>query len=54
MVYTVTLNPAIDYYVDVNNFTLGATNRTSAEAMYPGGKGINVPVSVPVPVPGAL
>lgn len=42
MVYTVTLNPAIDYYVDVNNFTLGATNRTSAEAMYPGGKGINV------------
>lgn len=42
MVYTVTLNPAIDYYVDVNHFTVGQTNRTTEEAIYPGGKGINV------------
>jgi len=42
MIYTVTLNPAIDYFVDVNNFVVGVTNRTSEEATFPGGKGINV------------
>ena len=42
MVYTVTFNPALDYIVEVNNLTLGATNRTSYEQMLPGGKGLNV------------
>lgn len=42
MIYTVTLNPAIDYYVDVNRFTIGGTNRTSSEVILPGGKGLNV------------
>lgn len=42
MIYTVTFNPSIDYIVDVKDFTLGATNRTSGEKMFPGGKGINV------------
>lgn len=42
MVYTVTLSPSIDYIVDVENFQLGRTNRTTGEIMYAGGKGINV------------
>ena len=42
MIYTVTLNPSLDYVVEVNNLTLGATNRTSYEQMLPGGKGLNV------------
>ena len=42
MIYTLTLNPSLDYIVEVNNFTLGATNRTSFEQMLPGGKGLNV------------
>lgn len=42
MIYTVTFNPSIDYIVSMNNFTLGKTNRTTEEKMFPGGKGINV------------
>ena len=44
MVYTVTFNPSLDYIVEVNNFELGMTNRTSYEHMLPGGKGINVSI----------
>lgn len=44
MIYTVTFNPSLDYIVDVQDFTLGATNRTCKEALYPGGKGINVSI----------
>ena len=42
MIYTVTLNPSLDYIAECKDFTLGATNRTSSEIIYPGGKGINV------------
>ena len=42
MIYTVTLNPAIDYVVSVSPFAMGETNRTGEEHLYPGGKGINV------------
>lgn len=42
MIYTVTFNPALDYVVGVENFTLGSVNRTSRENIYYGGKGINV------------
>ena len=42
MIYTVTLNPSLDYIAETNEFLLGKTNRTSAENMFPGGKGINV------------
>ena len=42
MIYTVTLNPSLDYIVSVDNFKLGKTNRTSGEYMLPGGKGLNV------------
>ncbi len=41
-IYTVTLNPSLDYTVSVDDFRLGHTNRTSSEALTVGGKGINV------------
>ena len=44
MVYTVTFNPSLDYIVEVDDFKLGLTNRTSSELMLPGGKGINVSI----------
>lgn len=42
MIYTVTFNPSLDYIVSMKDFQLGKTNRTCAEQMLPGGKGINV------------
>lgn len=42
MVYTVTCNPSLDYFVSVDNFQMGMTNRTTDELILPGGKGINV------------
>ena len=42
MIYTVTFSPAIDYVVDLANFTIGDINRTQQEQVFPGGKGINV------------
>lgn len=44
MIYTTTFNPSLDYTVDVPDFTLGKTNRTTSEQMFAGGKGINVSV----------
>lgn len=41
-IYTVTLNPSLDYTVTVDDFRLGYTNRTSSEILTAGGKGINV------------
>lgn len=40
MIYTVTLNPSLDYIVSVEHFKLGLTNRTGFEQILPGGKGI--------------
>lgn len=42
MIYTLTFNPAVDYYVAVDNFTIGDVNRTTSESIRFGGKGINV------------
>lgn len=42
MIYTVTLNPSLDYIVNVNSLRLGQVNRTEKECINPGGKGINV------------
>lgn len=42
MIYTVTLNPSVDFIVEVEQFELGGLNRMNKEAKYPGGKGINV------------
>ncbi len=44
MVYTVTFNPAIDYVVHIGEMNLGGVNRSVAEEMYFGGKGINVSI----------
>ena len=41
-IYTVTLNPSLDYTVSVDSFRLGYTNRTESENLTVGGKGINV------------
>ncbi len=42
MIYTLTLNPAVDYYVTLDDFTIGKVNRTKSEKISFGGKGINV------------
>ncbi len=42
MIYTVTLNPSVDYIVTVDDFRTGKTNRTTSERILPGGKGLNV------------
>ncbi len=44
MIYTITLNPSLDYFVTVDHFELGKTNRTTSELILPGGKGVNVSV----------
>lgn len=42
MIYTLTLNPSVDYIVKLDAFQLGSLNRTIDEEKFPGGKGINV------------
>lgn len=44
MIYTVTFNPSLDYFVTLDDFALGRTNRTTSEQMVPGGKGLNVSI----------
>lgn len=44
MIYTVTFNPSLDYIVNIDSITLGATNRSEGEQILPGGKGINVSI----------
>ena len=42
MIYTVTINPSIDYIVQLDKLTLGEVNRMDYDNKLPGGKGINV------------
>ena len=42
MIYTITFNPALDYIMKVDNLEVGSVNRSKAEKILPGGKGINV------------
>lgn len=42
MIYTLTLNPALDYVISVDDFNEGEINRTNSENIFAGGKGINV------------
>lgn len=44
MIYTVTLNPSLDYVMELDLFEMGATNRSKSEHILPGGKGINVSI----------
>ncbi|WP_338452150.1 1-phosphofructokinase [Niallia oryzisoli] len=43
MIYTLTLNPSVDYIVKLDSsLIMGELNRSSNETKFPGGKGINV------------
>ncbi|MGV3322375.1 1-phosphofructokinase [Streptococcus hyovaginalis] len=42
MIYTVTLNPSIDYIVRLETVSVGHVNRMASDDKYAGGKGINV------------
>lgn len=42
MIYTLTLNPSVDYIVELDQVILGGLNRTKNDTKFPGGKGINV------------
>lgn len=42
MIYTVTLNPSLDYIVKTDRFQMGMINRTKGDMILAGGKGINV------------
>ena len=42
MIYTVTLNPSLDYYMELTELVPGKINRSSSEHLQVGGKGINL------------
>ncbi|STY46328.1 Tagatose-6-phosphate kinase [Listeria booriae] len=42
MIYTITLNPSVDYIVELDSLELGALNRMENSVKLPGGKGVNV------------
>lgn len=42
MIYTITLNPSLDYLMEVNSLKIGSTNRSNEEMIRLGGKGLNV------------
>lgn len=45
MIYTITTNPSLDYTVEAE-LVPGQINRTASEAIYPGGKGVNVSLAL--------
>ena len=44
MIYTVTLNPSLDYIMHLDELNVSGVNRSKKEEVYPGGKGINVSI----------
>lgn len=44
MIYTITLNPALDYIMEIEEFENGKINRAKSDKIFPGGKGINVSI----------
>ena len=41
MIYIITLSPAIDNYINLENLEIGQTNRSTSQTVVLGGKGIN-------------
>lgn len=44
MIYTLTLNPSLDYILECRDIILGETNKAQKEKIFVGGKGINVSI----------
>ena len=44
MIWTLTVNPSLDYNIQLENFSEGMVNRSQKESITAGGKGINVSV----------
>ena len=44
MIYTITLNPALDYTLEVKDFNINKINKCKTKYILPGGKGINVSI----------
>ena len=45
MIYTLTINPSIDYHMSLETALIpGRINRSAGEKLFPGGKGINVSI----------
>ena len=42
MIYTLTINPSLDYVMEINELNVGQMNRSKNTYLLPGGKGINV------------
>lgn len=42
MIYTITTNPSLDYYLKIDNLKVGNLNRTESESYDAAGKGVNV------------
>ena len=42
MIYTLTINPSLDYIMEMDEFSVGKMNRSRSTYLLPGGKGINV------------
>ena len=42
MIYTITLNPSVDYFLDLDTLNIGKLNRSNGDYKVPGGKGINI------------
>ena len=42
MIYTLTINPSLDYVVEMDKLIVGEMNRSKNTYLLPGGKGINV------------
>ncbi len=44
MIYTLTLNPSLDYSLSLPKFAVEAINKSSREEIRPGGKGVNISI----------
>ena len=44
MIYTITLNPSLDYVIETQKLKTGEINRSQKEHIMPVGKGINVSI----------